>query len=281
MRIFKSAKRIQNHIIALKRSGKKIGFVPTMGYLHKGHLSLIRQARRDNSVVVLSIFVNPAQFGPSEDYERYPRNLKMDLKLARDERVDIVYYPADREMYPENYYTYVNVEVLSDVLCGKFRPGHFKGVATVCTKLFNIIQPDVVYMGQKDAQQAMIIKQMVKDLNMPLKIKILPIIREQDGLAMSSRNEYLSKDEKKQALVIYQALRIAESLFKEGVKNAGKIKSKVKNIILKMPKIKIEYVEIVDLKSLNPIVEIKEPVLLAVAVWINGVRLIDNIILKP
>ena len=281
MRIFKSAKSIQNHMMVLKKSGAKIGFVPTMGYLHEGHLSLIRRARKDNNVVVLSIFVNPAQFGPNEDYKRYPRNFKMDLKFARNEGVDIVYCPGVSEMYPEDYYTYVNVEVLSDVLCGKFRPGHFKGVATVCTKLFNIIQPDVVYMGQKDAQQAVILKQMVKNLNMPLKIKVLPIIREQDGLALSSRNKYLSEDEKKQALIIYRSLRTAEFLFKNGVKNAGKIKNKVKNILLKMPKISIEYIEIVDLNLLNPVVEIKKSSLLAVAVWIKEVRLIDNIILKP
>ena len=280
MKVFKSAKSIQNHMIALKKNGVKIGFVPTMGYLHEGHLSLIRRARKDNNIVVLSIFVNPTQFGPNEDYNRYPRNFKMDLKHARKEGVDIVYYPSAAEMYPEHYYTYVNVEVLSDVLCGQVRPGHFRGVATVCTKLFNIIQPDVVYMGQKDAQQAVIIKQMVKDLNMPLKIKVLPVIREQGGLAMSSRNEYLSKDDRKKALVISQSLRAADALFKKGA-GVNKIKKQVKNILLKEPQIKVEYVEIVDLKLLNPVVKIKKPSLLAVAVWISGVRLIDNVILKP
>jgi pantoate--beta-alanine ligase len=280
MKLFRSAKRLQEYLSKLRREGRKIGFVPTMGYLHEGHLSLIRKARAENDVVVISIFVNPIQFGPKEDYKRYPRDLKRDLRLAREEGVDIVFYPSVKEMYPEGFCTYVEVEGLSDVLCGKSRPGHFRGVATVCTKLFNIVGPDVAYFGQKDAQQAIIIKRMVRDLNMPLKIKVLPIVREEDGLAMSSRNTYLSKEERQQAPIIYKALTKAKEMFKAGERDAKKIKKKVRDLISSMDKAKIDYVEIVDLKDLKPLKEIDRPALLAVAVWFGKARLIDNVILK-
>lgn len=280
MKLFRSAKSLQGYLWKLRREGRKIGFVPTMGYLHEGHLSLIRKARAENDVVVISIFVNPIQFGPKEDYKRYPRDLRRDLRLAREEGVDIVFYPSVKEMYPEGFCTYVEVEGLSDVLCGKSRPGHFRGVATVCTKLFNIVGPDVAYFGQKDAQQAIIIKRMVRDLNMPLKIKVLPIVREEDGLAMSSRNTYLSKEERKQAPIIYKALRKAKEAFKAGERDAGKIKREVRDLISSMDKAKIDYVEIVDLKDLRPLKEIDRPALLAVAVWFGKARLIDNVILR-
>ncbi len=281
MKLYRKIITLQKEISRLKQESKKIGFVPTMGYLHEGHLSLIRKARKENDIVVISIFVNPTQFGPREDYKRYPRDLKRDLKLAREEGVDIVFYPSVEEMYPPKYRTYVEVEELSNVLCGKSRPGHFRGVTTVCTKLFNIVMPDVAYFGHKDAQQAIIIKQMVRDLNFPLKIKVLPIVREKDGLAMSSRNVYLSPQERKEATVLYQSLKLAKQMLKEGIKDANKIKRKLKTVISRKKKAKIDYIEIVDLEDLRPVNKIDKPVLLALAVWFGKARLIDNTILKP
>jgi pantoate--beta-alanine ligase len=281
MKLYKKINSIQKEIARLKREGKKIGFIPTMGYLHEGHLSLMRKARKENDIVVISIFVNPTQFGPREDYNRYPRDLNRDLKLAREVGVDIVFYPSVEEMYPSKYRTYVEVEELSDLLCGKSRPGHFRGVTTVCTKLFNIVQPDVAYFGQKDAQQAIIIKQMVRDLNFPLKIKVLPIVREKDGLAMSSRNVYLSSQEREEATVLYQSLKTAHQMVKTGIKDAGRIKRQVKNMISEKATARIDYVEIVDLEDLKPVRTIDKPALLALAVWFGKARLIDNTILKP
>ena len=281
MKLYKRISDLQRDILKLKREGKRIGFVPTMGYLHEGHLSLARYARRENDIVVISIFVNPTQFGPREDYRRYPRDLKRDLRLAREEGVDIVFYPSVEEMYPTKYRTYVEVEELSRVLCGKSRPGHFRGVTTVCAKLFNIVMPDVAYFGQKDAQQAIIIKRMVRDLNFPLKIKVLPIVREKDGLALSSRNVYLSSEERKEATVLYRSLKIAEQMVKEGVKDSRKIKRRVRSMISRKETAKIDYVEIVSLEDLEPVTVIDKPALLALAVWFGKARLIDNTILKP
>ncbi|HDI45964.1 MAG TPA: pantoate--beta-alanine ligase [Candidatus Omnitrophica bacterium] len=281
MKLYKRISGLQRDILKLKREGKRIGFVPTMGYLHEGHLSLARYARGENDIVVISIFVNPTQFGPREDYRRYPRDLKRDLRLAREEGVDIVFYPSVEEMYPTKYRTYVEVEELSRVLCGKSRPGHFRGVTTVCAKLFNIVMPDVAYFGQKDAQQAIIIKRMVRDLNFPLKIKVLPIVREKDGLALSSRNVYLSSEERKEATVLYRSLKIAEQMVKEGVKDSWKIKRRVRNMISRKKTAKIDYVEIVSLEDLEPVTVIDKPALLALAVWFGKARLIDNTILKP
>ena len=281
MKLYKRISGLQRDILKLKREGKRIGFVPTMGYLHEGHLSLARYARGENDIVVISIFVNPTQFGPREDYRRYPRDLKRDLRLAREEGVDIVFYPSVEEMYPTKYRTYVEVEELSNVLCGKSRPGHFRGVTTVCAKLFNIVLPDVAYFGQKDAQQAIIIKRMVRDLNFPLKIKVLPIVREKDGLALSSRNVYLSSEERKEATVLYRSLKIAEQMVKEGVKDSWKIKRRVRSMISRKETAKIDYVEIVSLEDLEPVTVIDKPALLALAVWFGKARLIDNTILKP
>jgi len=281
MKLYKRISDLQRDILKLKREGKRIGFVPTMGYLHEGHLSLARYARRENDIVVISIFVNPTQFGPREDYRRYPRDLKRDLRLAREEEVDIVFYPSVEEMYPTKYRTYVEVEELSNVLCGKSRPGHFRGVTTVCAKLFNIVLPDVAYFGHKDAQQAIIIKRMVRDLNFPLKIKVLPIVREKDGLALSSRNVYLSSEERKEATVLYRSLKIAEQMVKEGVKDSRKIKRRVRSMISRKETAKIDYVEIVSLEDLEPVTVIDKPALLALAVWFGKARLIDNTILKP
>ena len=279
MKIIRSCRQMLVYSRRMRQSRKRIGFVPTMGYLHDGHLSLIRAARRDTDIVVMSIFVNPIQFGPKEDLKRYPRDLKRDIKLAKLSGVDIIFYPTDKSMYPSDFRTYVEVSKLSSLLCGKSRPGHFRGVTTVVTKLFNIVEPDIVYFGQKDAQQAIIIKRMIRDLNMPLKIKILPIIRERDGLAMSSRNSYLNQSERVDALVLNQALKLAKSLIKRGERESGYLIKKMKTLINKKRCAKIDYVQIVDLKNLTPVRKIRGKVLIALAIWIGRTRLIDNLIM--
>ncbi len=206
MKIIRSIKEMAGFSQKLHIKGKAIGFVPTMGALHEGHFSLIRQAHKENDIVVVSVFVNPIQFGPKEDYRCYPRNLKSDTRLCEKAGADVIFCPDVQDMYPDNYKTYIEVYDLSNILCGKFRPGHFKGVATVVAKLFNIVNPTVSYFGQKDAQQAIIIKKMAEDLHIPIKIKVMPIVREKDGLAMSSHNIYLNKDERQDAIVLYQTL---------------------------------------------------------------------------
>lgn len=262
-------------------AGRTIGFVATMGALHEGHLSLIRRARRENDVVVVSIFVNPTQFGPQEDFKKYPRNLKRDAQMCKREGADIIFYPPTKEIYPDNYRTYVLVEELSEVLCGKFRPGHFKGVATVVTKLFNIVQPDITYFGQKDAQQAIIIKKMVEDLSLPVKIKVIPTLREKDGVALSSRNAYLKPSERRDAAVLYEALNLAKNLIRQGNRNSPDIIKKMRRLINKKKSAKIQYISIVNLKDLRSVDEIKDKALIALAVWIGRTRLIDNIVIKP
>ena len=264
----------------LKKAGKTIGFVPTMGYLHEGHASLLRQGRKENDILIMSIFVNPIQFGPKEDLRRYPRDLKRDKLIALKEKVDIIFYPEARDMYPPDFSTYVEVERLTEGLCGARRRGHFKGVATVVAKLFNIIRPDIAYFGQKDSQQAAVIKQMVKDLNMPLQIKVLPIIRERDGLAMSSRNSYLNREERKASLILYRSLIEAGEMVKRGVINAGLIKRKMANLIRSEKLARIDYIEIVDKGTLEKIKEVKKrKTLIALAVYIGKTRLIDNIVI--
>jgi pantoate--beta-alanine ligase len=280
MRIIRSIKKMYRFSQDLHLEHKTIGFVPTMGALHEGHLTLMRQARRENDFVVVSIFVNPAQFGPREDFKKYPRSLKQDAILCRKIGMDIIFYPDVKEMYPDNYQTYVSVLELSDCLCGKFRPGHFKGVATVVAKLFNIVQPDIAYFGQKDAQQAIIIKKMVSDLNIPLKIKVLPTVRERDGLAMSSRNMYLNVAERKDALILYRALNLAKDLVRKGNVNSANIIQRMRQLIIKRKSAKVQYISIVDLEDLKPIHKIKDKALVALAAWIGKTRLIDNIIVK-
>lgn len=264
----------------VKFKRKTVGFVPTMGALHRGHLSLIRQARQETDFVVVSIFVNPTQFGPKEDFKRYPRNLKRDAYLCRREGVDIIFYPRLKDMYPVAYQTYCFVCELSEELCGRFRPGHFKGVTTVVIKLFNIVSPDVAYFGQKDAQQAIIIKKMVGDLNIPVKIKVMPTIREKDGLALSSRNSYLSQNERKDVIVLYQALNLARRLIRQGEKNPSDIIRRMGQLINKKKTAKVQYISIVDLQDLKPVKRIKGKVLIALAVWFGKTRLIDNIIIN-
>ncbi|MBO8152786.1 MAG: pantoate--beta-alanine ligase [Candidatus Marinimicrobia bacterium] len=279
MKLIEKIADLREEIKRFKREGKIIGFVPTMGYFHEGHLSLMDIARKRSDVLVVSIFVNPIQFGPNEDYNRYPRDLKRDLKLAEERGVDIVFHPDNREMYQENFQTYVNVEKLTKGMCGKYRPGHFRGVTTVVAKLFNIVQPDIAVFGQKDVQQAIVIKRMVGDLNFPVEIVVGPVIREHDGLAMSSRNTYLNDEERKQAPMIYKALKVAREKVKMGNRDAAKLKEIIESTIATAPLVRIEYVEIVDDENLEPVSEVKPGTLAAVAVWFGKTRLIDNIYL--
>jgi pantoate--beta-alanine ligase len=264
----------------VKKEGKTIGLVPTMGYLHEGHLSLARTAKKLNDVVVMSIFVNPIQFGPNEDLDSYPRDLQRDEDLASTAGVDVIFYPSAKEMYPEGFATYVNVEGLTEKLCGAKRPGHFKGVTTVVAKLFGIVKPDMAYFGQKDAQQAIVIKKMVEDLNMDVGIKVLPIAREKDGLAMSSRNKYLSEAERKDAVVLYRSLQVAESLIKAGEKNSKKIVQAMEAVIVAKSAAKIDYIAIVDPKDLRDVDTISGKALVALAVFVGKTRLIDNIVVS-
>ena len=280
MKIIRSIKKMTVFSEKLHSKGKTIGFVPTMGALHKGHLSLIRQAHKENDIVVVSIFVNPIQFGPKEDYRRYPRNRRLDAQLCRGEGADVIFFPDIEQMYPANFKTHVFVSDLSDVLCGKFRPGHFKGVATVVTKLFNIVRPDIAYFGQKDAQQAIIIKKLASDLNIPIRIKVMPTVCERDGLAMSSRNAYLNKEERQDAAALYQALILAKNLIKRGEAGSSGIIRKMRRLINKKKSACIQYISIVKHKDLKPIDKIRGKVLIALSVWIGRTRLIDNIIVN-
>ena len=264
----------------LKKEGKSIGFVPTMGYLHDGHMSLARAARQHTDVVVISIFVNPAQFGPGEDLEKYPKDLKRDEEIAGLAGADVLFCPSVSEMYPEGYATYVNVERLTETLCGKSRPEHFKSVATVVAKLFGIIKPDIAYFGQKDAQQAAVIKKMAEDLNMDVEIKVLPITREKDGLAMSSRNIYLSAVERKDAVCLKEALDKAERAIRAGERDPRIIIKSMKELIATKKSARIDYIEMVDLKNLRPVAPLSGDVLIAMAVFIGNTRLIDNAIVK-
>jgi pantoate--beta-alanine ligase len=280
MKVYKSISSLIKKVREVKKQGYKIGLVPTMGFLHEGHMSLIRKARKDTDCVIVSIFVNPAQFGPKEDFKRYPRAIKRDLILCEKEGADIIFTPEAREMYPKGYATYVNVEKITDKLCGASRPGHFQGVSTVVAKLFNITMPDIAYFGQKDAQQAIIIKRMTGDLNMSVEIKVMPIVREKDGLAMSSRNVYLNRKERCQARSIYKSLKFAKELFNEGERDSKKIINKIKRIINSQPDAKIDYAAIVDAKDIREIKKISGEALAAVAVKVGKTRLIDNIVLN-
>jgi pantoate--beta-alanine ligase len=248
-----------------------------MGALHPGHLSLIKQAGQDNKIVVVSIFVNPAQFGPKEDLNKYPRSLKNDLVLCRKHKVDFVFLPGLEVMYPKGFATFVNVEKLSDKLCGLTRPRHFRGVTTVVAKLLNIVAPDVLYLGQKDAQQAVIIKRMVSDLNFPVKIKVIPTVRQKDGLAFSSRNLRLNKVQKLEAVVLFKALGLAKFLIDHGQRDVNRIINRMKELIGKKKQAKIDYISIVDLEELKTIKKINQNCLICLAVKIGKIRLIDNL----
>ena len=263
------------------RSGKSIGFVPTMGYLHAGHLSLVKAAKGENDVTVVSIFVNPTQFGPNEDLSKYPRDIKRDESLLSNEDVDYVFYPTEGEIYPEGYQTFVSQEKISTVLEGEFRPTHFRGVTTIVSILFNIVQPDRAYFGQKDAQQCAVLKRMVSDLRFPLEMKICPIVREEDGLAMSSRNVYLNPVERKEALVLSRALRFAEKMVREGENSTEKIISSAVNLFGEVPSASLNYFTIVDVRTFLPVQELIKgnDYFILVACKIGKTRLIDNLLL--
>jgi len=253
-----------------------VGFVPTMGYLHEGHLALVRQARRENSVVIASIYVNPGQFDPSEDFGVYPRDLDRDLELLGKEEIDIVFAPPDDEMYPSMFSSWVDVEKVTERLEGASRPGHFRGVATIVAKLFNIVQPTRAYFGQKDAQQVAVIRRMTADLNMDLEIVTVPTVRESDGLAMSSRNVYLSPEERQAAAVLFKALALAQRLTRGGEKDAEKIRDQMAALIQREPLAHLDYVSIADAESLEELGLLDRPAVASLAVTIGKTRLIDN-----
>lgn len=278
MKIITTISEIQNVADQLRHQRKKIGLVPTMGYLHKGHLSLIREAKLLSDVVVMSIFVNPTQFGPNEDFGDYPRDFDRDAELAKSAGCDIIFSPDIDEIYPDNYLTYVAVEKITKVLCGASRPIHFRGVTTIVAKLFIIVKPHVAVFGQKDAQQAIVIKRMTADLNFDIEIIVAPIMREDDGLAMSSRNTYLTPQQRKRAAVLYQSLMEANKMIENGERNAKMIINRMKSMIEQKPEAIIDYIEIVDTTNLEPLTNLKGEVLIALAVKIGKPRLIDNII---
>src|SRR5580704_4789436 len=263
-----------------RREGKSLGLVPTMGALHEGHLSLVRAARAQCDRVVVSIFVNPLQFGPNEDLAKYPRNFDRDRELLAKEGVDFIFAPSVEEMYPAGAVTYVTVEGLSDKLCGRSRPGHFRGVTTVVAKLFHIVEPQLAFFGQKDAAQCAIMRRMVRDLNFPAAIVVGPIVREPDGLAMSSRNAYLDPQERKSALVLFRALTQVKKRFDEGERNAGRLVETGKQVFAQESGARLDYLEIVGPDTLDPVSEITNEALVAVAALVGATRLIDNILLS-
>lgn len=275
MKIVSTIEEVRAQVKEWKKEGLSIGFVPTMGYLHEGHMSLI-DAAGENDRVVVSIFVNPMQFGPTEDLASYPRDLEHDAKLCEEHGVDLIFHPTPEEMYGDQFYSYVDMDVLTKELCGLSRPVHFRGVCTVVTKLFNIVTPDRAYFGQKDAQQLAVIKRMVKDLNMPLTITGCPIIREEDGLAKSSRNTYLSPEERKAALVLSRSIFLGKEMVENGERDCKKILAAMTAEIEKETLAKIDYVKIVDLDTMQQVEKIDRGILAAIAVYIGKTRLIDN-----
>ena len=280
MEICSKIESVRQHVREWKKAGLTIGFVPTMGYLHEGHKSLIDAARQDNDRVVVSIFVNPMQFGPNEDLASYPRDLKKDAGLCEAAGVDLIFNPQPEEMYAPDFASYVDMDGLTAQLCGKSRPGHFRGVQTVVLKLFHIVTPERAYFGQKDAQQLAVIKRMVRDLNVDIEIIGCPIVREEDGLAKSSRNTYLNEAERKAALVLSRSLKAGRELLESGETKAAAIRQAVIQEIEKEPLAKIDYVEIVDFDTITPVDEVNGSILAAIAVYIGKTRLIDNFIVE-
>ena len=282
MKIIESASEMQQAALALRAAGKRIGFVPTMGNLHDGHLSLVRIAKKHSDVVVVSIFVNPTQFGPNEDFAAYPRTFAADRALCEAEGVDLVFYPSVPDMYPAGASVSVTENALSRTLCGAARPGHFDGVCTVVAKLFNIVLPHVAVFGEKDGQQLRVIRRMVRDLRFPVEIVSGPTARESDGLARSSRNQYLTPEQRPQAVCLRRALDEAERLFAAGERDPRKLVAAMRAVIARAPAAKIDYVEIVDDETLQPLAgPIARPALAALAVWVGTPRLIDNAVLRP
>jgi pantoate--beta-alanine ligase len=281
MIVLEDPRETQKYCEQVRLRGKSIGFVPTMGYFHEGHLALMRRARDENDFLVVSLFVNPTQFGPNEDYDRYPRDLERDRSLAEKEGVDLLFVPSVQEMYPPGYATYVEVTgTLTSALCGARRPGHFRGVTTVVAKLFNIVKPHRAYFGEKDAQQLRVIRRMTEDLNFDVEIISIPTVREPDGLAMSSRNEYLSPEERQAALVLWRSLNLARSLVEVGERDADRIIAEMRKLIQSEPLARVDYIEIVDPKTLEKVQRIEGEVLVALAVFIGATRLIDNMVIS-
>lgn len=279
MQIFASIPEMKAHVHEAKSGGKSVGFVPTMGFIHEGHLSLVRASVRDAGFTVVSIFVNPAQFAPHEDFEDYPRDLERDLDFLRAEGVDVVFTPPRDALYPAGYHTYVEVHGLQERLCGKSRPQFFRGVCTVVLKLFHIVEPDVAFFGQKDAQQSAIIRRMVKDLGLDVRIEVCPIVRDSDGLALSSRNAYFDVDQREAALCLSRSLDLARTKISAGERNACRIIRIIRDEIEAEPQAKIDYVEIVDAEELLPRDKVEVGDLIALAVYIDHIRLIDNLII--
>lgn len=276
MKIIESVKDMQQFSEGLRNQGKRIAFVPTMGFLHQGHLSLMIDGRKRGDCLVTSIYVNPTQFGPKEDLAKYPRDFEMDRRLCEGAGVDVIFFPPDREMYPENYQTYVTVEEVTQNLCGLSRPGHFRGVATVCAKLFNMVKPHVAVFGKKDFQQLVVIKRMVADLNMDLEIVGLSTVREPDGLAMSSRNTYLKPEERESALSLSRSLKLAKKLYDGGERDAARIIAEVKKLIGSFPHTGIDYVQICDTSTMKDVDRLDRESVIALAVKVGVARLIDN-----
>ena len=279
MQVIEKISDMQSYIRACKLDGKTIGFVPTMGYLHEGHLSLVRIARKRCDILVVSIFVNPTQFGPGEDFDKYPRDFGRDKKLCEQENVDIIFAPSVEEMYPKDSVTYVDMAgEMTKVLCGKYRPGHFRGVMTVVSKLFNIVQPDIAVFGRKDGQQLAVIRRMVSDLNFPIEIIGGETVRESDGLAMSSRNKYLTEEQRKSAPALYKSLLLAKTMIENGETDSSKIVERMRDYISNSGDFKIQYIEIVDADTLTPVDKIRNKVMIALAAFLGETRLIDNIV---
>ena len=282
MKVISNSDSMQKLMLQTKLLKKTIGFVPTMGALHEGHLSLMKKARKENDIVVVSIFVNPTQFGPKEDLKKYPRPWKQDKKLCEDLNIDYIFKPDAKRFYETPYLTSVKVEKITNILCGKSRPNHFRGVTTVVTKLFNIVQPDKAYFGQKDYQQSQVIRTMVRNLNMPVRIKVMPIIREKDGLALSSRNQYLSEEERSRALNLYSTLLYGKKLYSEGLTNPKNLHLRMYRFLqrsINKRKDKIDYLEIRNAQTLGIAKEHHTKIVIALAVFIGKTRLIDNILL--
>lgn len=280
MQIIKTVKEMQALSKKLRSKGKTVGFVPTMGALHKGHLSLIRQSKNENDVTVVSIFVNPSQFGPEEDFKQYPGNIAGDLKKLDFIKVDAVFTPDDNEMYPEGLTVSVRAGHIGEILCGASRPGHFDGVATIVARLFNTIQPHRAYFGHKDYQQSVVIKKLVEDRNFDIDIIVCPTVREPDGLAMSSRNSYLNREQRKTAAILYKALKHGEYLIKKGIEDVVQVKKEMENTLKSEPMVKIDYIEIVNPRNLDEVKKVKKPVVVCLAVKIGTTRLIDNLIIS-
>lgn len=278
MDIITTVEGVRKQVKEWRKEGLTVGLVPTMGYLHEGHKSLIDKAVAENDRVVVSVFVNPIQFGPSEDLASYPRDLERDAELCEKAGANVIFHPEDSEMYFDDFCTYVDMDDLTKGLCGKTRPTHFRGVCTVVSKLFHIVAPDRAYFGQKDAQQLAVIRRMVRDLNFDLEIVGCPIVREEDGLAKSSRNTYLNAEERKAAVVLHKGLTEGEKLLEAGEKDAAKVIAAVREVIEKEPLAKIDYVELVDWNTLKPVNTVEDTVLMAIAVYIGKTRLIDNVI---